>query len=441
MTAPDYRDTIFALSSGPPPSGVAVVRISGPGVRFAVETMTGVVPDARRAVLANICDRDGHLIDRGLIIYFPKPHSFTGEDCAEFQIHGGVAVISATLAALSSLPGLRSAEPGEFSRRAFDNGKMDLTAVEGLADLISAETEAQRKMALDQSRGSLQEIYRRWRNELIRIRAMIEADFDFADEQDVPGSVAESIWTDVSGLRDEIEHHLVDARAGEIIRNGYRVAIIGEPNAGKSSLLNALTKRDVAIVSDEAGTTRDVLEVRLDLNGYSVILFDTAGIREGGGAVEKEGIRRAKAAAASADLVLELREPGAERQLVNIDPDRHLLVASKSDLGRDNTASCYDCEVSVRTDHGLDALIEMLTVRVSSSTSSTSTLLPNRQRHREYLQRCLSALAEVLDDPQTPMEMRAEWLRIAGDMIGRLTGAIDTEDLLDVIFSEFCIGK
>jgi len=441
MTAPDYRDTIFALSSGPPPSGVAVIRISGPDIRFALETMTGVVPDARRAVLSDIRDRGGKIIDRGLIIYFPEPYSFTGEDCAEFQIHGGMAVIGAMLAALSSLPGLRSAEPGEFSRRAFDNGKMDLTAVEGLADLIAADTEAQRKMALDQSTGSLQEIYRRWRNELIRIRAMIEADFDFADEEDVPGSVAESIWTDVSGLRDEIGRHLNDARAGEIIRNGYRVAIIGEPNAGKSSLLNALTKRDVAIVSDEAGTTRDVLEVRLDLNGYSVILFDTAGIREGVGAVEEEGIRRAKAAAASADLVLELREPGSEKELLGIDPDRHLLVASKSDLGRGKTASGYDCEVSVRTDHGLDGLIEILNERVSSSTSSTSTVLPNRQRHREYLQGCLTALVEVLDHPDSPLEMRAEWLRVAGDMIGRLTGAIDTEDLLDVIFSEFCIGK
>ncbi|MBW8638350.1 tRNA uridine-5-carboxymethylaminomethyl(34) synthesis GTPase MnmE [Hoeflea sp. WL0058] len=441
MTAPDYRDTIFALSSGPPPSGVAVIRISGPDVRFALETMTGAAPDARRAVLANICDRSGKIIDRGLIIYFPGPHSFTGEDCAEFQIHGGMAVISSMLAALSALPGLRSAEPGEFSRRAFDNGKMDLTAVEGLADLIAAETEAQRKMALEQSTGSLLEIYRRWRNELIRIRAMIEADFDFSDEEDVPGSVVQSIWTNVSALRDEIGRHLEDARAGEIIRSGYRVAIVGAPNAGKSSLLNALTKRDVAIVSDEAGTTRDVLEVRLDLNGYSVILFDTAGIREGAGAVEEEGIRRAKATAASADLVLELREPGAEKQLVDIEPDRHLLVASKSDLGNGGAAYGYDCEVSVRTDHGLDALINLLAVRVSSSTASTSPLLPNRQRHREYLQRCLYALDEALIYLETPLEMRAELLRNAGDMIGRLTGAIDTEDLLDVIFSEFCIGK
>ncbi len=352
-----------------------------------------------------------------------------------------MAVIGAMLSSLSSIRGLRSAEPGEFSRRAFENGKMDLTAVEGLADLISAETEAQRKMALEQSNGSLQEVYSRWRKELIRIRAMIEADFDFADEEDVPGSVVQAIWANVGSLRNEIALHLENARAGEIIRNGYRVAIVGAPNAGKSSLLNALAKRDVAIVSEEAGTTRDVLEVRLDLNGYSVILFDTAGIRSGAGAVEQEGIRRAKATAAAADLVLELFEPGVESGLVEIDPERHIKVASKSDLRVGEDEFRYDCEVSVETDLGLEALIDLLTNRVLSSTSFFSSLLPNRQRHREYLQRCLAALDESLENSETPLEMRAELLRIAGDMIGRLTGAIDTEDLLDVIFSEFCIGK
>lgn len=441
MTATDYRDTIFALSSGAPPSGLAVIRLSGPNVRFAHETMTGVVPSPRRAVLADICDRNRKVIDRGLVLYFPGPHSFTGEDCAEFHVHGGMAVIAAMLSALSSIQGLRSAEPGEFSRRAFENGKMDLTAVEGLADLISAETEAQRKMALEQSTGSLQEVYSRWRKELIRIRAMIEADFDFADEEDVPGSVAKTIWTNVGSLRNEIAHHLENARAGEIIRNGYRVAIVGAPNAGKSSLLNALARRDVAIVSEEAGTTRDVLEVRLDLKGYSVILFDTAGIRSGAGAVEQEGIRRAKAAAAAADLVLELSEPGGESGLVDLDPERHIRVASKSDLRVGEDEFRYDCEVSVKADRGLDALIDLLSNRVLSSTSSLTSLLPNRQRHREYLQRCLDALDDSLKTPETPLEMRAELLRIAGDMIGRLTGAIDAEDLLDVIFSEFCIGK
>lgn len=441
MTATDYRDTIFALSSGPPPSGLAVIRLSGPNVRFALETMSGVVPSPRRAVLADICDRNRKVIDRGLVLYFPGPHSFTGEDCAEFQVHGGMAVIGAMLSALSSIPDLRSAEPGEFSRRAFENGKMDLTAVEGLADLISAETEAQRKMALEQSNGSLQEVYSRWRKELIRIRAMIEADFDFADEEDVSGSVVQTIWTNVGSLRNEIALHLENARAGEIIRNGYRVAIVGAPNAGKSSLLNALAKRDVAIVSEEAGTTRDVLEVRLDLNGYNVILFDTAGIRSGAASIEQEGIRRARATASAADLVLELYEPGVNSGLIDIDPERLIKVASKSDLRGHDDVYPYDCDVSVRTDRGLEALIDLLTKRVSYSTSSSSSSLPNRQRHREYLQRCLDALDEVLHSPETPLEMRAELLRIAGDMIGRLTGAIDTEDLLDVIFSEFCIGK
>lgn len=438
-----YRDTVFALSSGAGVSGVAVIRLSGPRVRFGLETMIGDVPKPRRATLRSVYSAQKTELDRGLVFYFPAPHSFTGEDCAEFQVHGGRAVVEAVLQSLSELDGFRSAEPGEFTRRAFENGKMGLTEVEGLADLIAAETEMQRRLALEQSSGSLSGLYEDWRHRLARARALIEADFDFADEEDVPGSVADTIWPDLSDLLAEIDDHLQSAKAGEIIRDGYRVVILGAPNAGKSSLMNALAKRDIAIVSDEQGTTRDLLEVHLDIDGYPVVLQDTAGIRDNAGAVEREGIRRAIDAARRADLVLLLEDLSGAAQAVSA-PDRDarsLRVGTKHDLVSGPERDDMDCVISVKRDDGLSPLIDLLRERVHDAAGRVSSALPNRQRHREYLQACRQALEEAVRNDSDPLELRAEALRRSGDALGRLTGRIDVEDLLDLIFGEFCVGK
>ncbi|MCP4319900.1 MAG: tRNA uridine-5-carboxymethylaminomethyl(34) synthesis GTPase MnmE [Hyphomicrobiales bacterium] len=438
-----YRDTVFALSSGAGLAGVAVIRISGPGVRSGLEIMAGRVPEPRRAVLTSIRDKQGRVLDRGLVLFFDGPGSFTGEDVAELHIHGGQAVIEATLRSLADLNGFRSAEPGEFTRRAFDNGKMDLTEVEGLADLIAAETEMQRRMALEQSSGSLSRLYDSWRQQLIRVRAMIEADFDFADEEDVPGSVADTIWPSVVDLSNEIRIHLDAAHAGEIVRDGYRVVIVGAPNAGKSSLLNALAKRDVAIVSEEQGTTRDILEVRLDIDGFPVIVFDTAGLRENAGTIETEGIRRALEAAGKADLVLLLEDLASPEDVAGI-PDGTAMamrIGTKADLAHPEPGNEYDCLISVKRPDGLNDLLDMLRQQVMRAAVTRVRTLPNRQRHREYLEDCVHHIVEAVENDSEPLELRSENLRRAGDALGRLTGKIDVEDLLDLIFGEFCIGK
>ncbi|MEM9104333.1 MAG: tRNA uridine-5-carboxymethylaminomethyl(34) synthesis GTPase MnmE [Pseudomonadota bacterium] len=436
-------DTVFALSSGAGIAGVAVIRVSGPDVRDGLRAMIGRLPEPRRALLTDIRDARDQVLDRGLVLFFEGPHSFTGEDCAELQIHGGHAVVAAVLASLSELDGFRSAEPGEFTRRAFENGKMDLTEVEGLADLIAAETEMQRRMAIEQSSGALSQLYDGWRKDLIRIRAMIEADFDFADEEDVPGSVADTIWPEVATLGQTMKDHLQAANAGEIIRDGYRVVIAGAPNAGKSSLLNALAKRDVAIVSEEQGTTRDVLEVRLDIAGYPMVLYDTAGLRDGAGAIEAEGIRRALATAKAAHLVLYLEDmtlTNAANPLPALDVPV-IRVGSKSDLSEQRSVADFDCCISVRSDVGLDGLMALLRDRVDAAGGNLLSALPNRQRHREYLTRCLAHLDDAVKNDSVPLELRSESLRHAADWLGRLTGRIDVEDLLDLIFGEFCIGK
>ncbi len=286
-------DTIFALSSGPPPSGVAVIRLSGPGVRFGLETLVESVPEPRHASLRSIRGRDGEVIDRGLVLFFPGPASFTGEDVAELHVHGGRAVVAAVLAAVEPLPGFRPAEAGEFTRRAFANQRMDLTQVEGLADLIAAETEAQRRQALRQADGALGRRYESWRNVLIHARALVEAELDFAEEDDVPPRASAPVWDSVALLEKEIVNHIEDRR-GERLRDGVEIVILGPPNAGKSSLLNAIANRDVAIVTPEAGTTRDLIEVKLDLGSMPVTLVDTAGLRQTASLVESEGIRRAE---------------------------------------------------------------------------------------------------------------------------------------------------
>ncbi|NRP17134.1 tRNA modification GTPase MnmE [Ensifer adhaerens] len=437
-------DTIYALSSGALPAGVAVIRISGPRTIDVVGSLCGAVPEPRVASLKPIRSRNGLTIDSGLVVYFRGPASFTGEDCAELQVHGSRAVVQMLLHELSGFDGLRHAEAGEFSRRAFQNGKMDLVEIEGLSDLIVAETEMQRRLALEHSEGGQSEVYDSWAKRLIHARAMIEAELDFADEEDVPGSVSERIWSDMERLRDEIDAHIAQAPVGEIIRDGLKIVIAGEPNAGKSSLLNALAKRDIAIVTEIAGTTRDVLSVDLSLAGFSVKLFDTAGLRETDETVEREGIRRARDVISRADLVLLLSETKTgfdTLQELDLAKIPVLKVATKSDREDGDGFVGADVAISTRTGAGMDQLLRVIASYLPDLSGVTALSIPSRRRHVDALRQASIALSDSLTLDQHGLDIRAELLRVAGDAIGRITGRVDVENLLDVIFSEFCIGK
>jgi tRNA modification GTPase len=438
--------TIYALSSGHGKAGVAVIRISGPGAGLALRHLAGGLPPKRMAALRKLRDpRSGGTLDNSLIIWFPAPASFTGEDVAELHVHGGRAVIEAVFGALGAMDGLRPAGPGEFARRAFENGKLDLTEVEGLADLIDAETDAQRRQALRQSEGALGVIYDGWRARLIEALASIEVELDFSDEGDVPEAVADGARAVAGKLRNEIAAHLADRRGGEILRDGFRVVIAGPPNAGKSSLMNALARRDVAIVSAEAGTTRDVIEVRLDLGGFPVILMDTAGIREAAGEIEREGIRRTLERARGADLVLwigDATDPGGfEPAGLDVEAGAPVLrIINKIDLAYEQFPSGA-LSVSVKTGQGLDGLLTQLTDTVARASNTGENPAITRARHRHELERCAAALGRFLASGFADLELRAEDLRDAATALGRLTGRVDIEDILDKIFADFCIGK
>ncbi|MTI43977.1 tRNA modification GTPase trmE [Roseibium hamelinense] len=449
------RDTIFALSSGAVPSGVAVIRISGPETLRVVKALCGDVPEVRKAGLRRLKSPGSEtVLDEALVFVFEAPSSFTGEDVAELHCHGGRAVVSAVLNAVSSQPNCRPAEAGEFTRRAFHNGRLDLTEVEGLSDLIAAETEMQRRQALRQMGGALGNIYDDWRKRLIHMRAMIEADIDFADEDDVPGSVASEVWQEAAELASQIQAHLDKSRNGERIRTGLQVVLMGAPNAGKSSLLNALAGRDVAIVTEEAGTTRDVIEVHLDLFGYPLTLVDTAGLRDTRGVIEQEGIRRAIGRASDADLILWLKEPGglayqSAGEFLSFSPEDSGIpvweVFTKQDDGqnnfRDSSETIKDLSVSTRTKNGLDGLVDSLAHFAKETLSIGVSAVATRERHRYLLRDCQAALYDAVESRHLPEELRAEDLRRAANALGRITGRIDVEDLLDVVFRDFCIGK
>ncbi|MGV1793174.1 tRNA uridine-5-carboxymethylaminomethyl(34) synthesis GTPase MnmE [Rhizobium sp. A37_96] len=438
---PIVNDTIYALSSGGLPAGVAVIRVSGVAAFAVAEALTGPLPVARMAALKTIRTRNGLTIDRGLVLIFPGPASFTGEDCVEIHVHGGKAVVNALLDELSTFDRCRLAEHGEFSRRALENGKMGLVEVEGLADLIAAETEMQRRLALEHAAGGLSDLYNAWADRLTRSRALIEAELDFADEEDVPGSVSDLVWEDMERLRSELSDHLAGAQLGEIIRDGLKVVIAGPPNAGKSSLMNALAKREVAIVTDIAGTTRDVLHVDLNIEGYAVRLYDTAGLRETEEVVEREGIRRALMTVADADLVLSLAEIGDRPQLDFPGfSGKVLTLGTKSDIHAGSPID-YDVLVSSSSGVGLEQLHKLLRQDLSDRSEALSLALPSRLRHRTLLGESLAAVKAALDAVDKGLDVRAEYLRQAGNSLGRITGRVDVEDLLDVIFSEFCIGK
>lgn len=435
------HDTIYALSSGAPPSGVSVVRISGPATRDVLVSLIGSVPLDRVAAYRTIRTRNNDPIDRGLALFFPAPNSFTGEDVAELQIHGSKAVLAALFQALGEFPDVRMAIEGEFSRRAFENGKLDLVEVEGLADLIGAETEMQRRLAVEHSAGGLSAVYDSWAERLTRARALIEAELDFPDEDDVPGSVSDMVWSDMQKLRSDIAEHLGAASAGEIIRDGFKVVIAGAPNAGKSSLLNALARRDVAIVTEIAGTTRDVLHLDLDIDGYLIKLYDTAGLRETEDRVEMEGVRRARVALRDADLVLLLVDMTSPEIPDDLEPTfPHVTVGTKKDL-IDIASGRYDLQISTTTGDGLPELRRLIGKIVADRFGGLSMAIPSRQRHKDSLAKCLSALDEAISQVDVDLELRTELLRLAADYLGRITGRVDVEQLLGVIFSEFCIGK
>jgi tRNA modification GTPase len=434
--------SIVALSSGRLPAGVAVIRISGPQTRFVVETIAGSMVKDRAAILRRFRAPDGTVLDNGLVVFFPGPASFTGEDVAEFHVHGGRAVVTRMLEAITGFDGVRHAEPGEFTRRAFLNGKVDLVETEALADLVNAETEAQRRFAVQNAEGVQSEVYLGWRRRLLHARAMIEAEIDFADEDDVPGSVSDTVWSDVQSMIGEIDRHIAGFRTAEIIRDGFEVVILGAPNAGKSSLFNALARRDAAIVTDEPGTTRDLLEVTLDLQGLRVRLTDTAGLRDAPGKVEAIGIEKAKAKAHGADLLLLLRDVADPKDIGPLPTGTPALrVGTKLDLLESGSAGDYDIGISVRDGTGVEALLEEIGRRAAEATGSVGDVLPSRLRHVELLGAANGHLLRAIDDRTAGQELRAEELRLAADRLGRIVGAIDAEDMLDVIFSQFCIGK
>jgi len=451
LAQPPPADTIFACATGLGRSGVAVIRISGARARDALRVLGAPEPPPRMLYRANIRDATvDETVDQALVCLFPAPHSYSGEDMVELHVHGSGAVISAVYGILARQPGFRLADPGEFTRRAFENGKLDLTEAEAVADLVAAETAAQRRQALRQLSGVLRDLYEGWRDRLIRALAHLEAAIDFPDEG-LPSTVLSEVGDTVGHLEREILGHLADNRRGERLRDGLSIAILGPPNAGKSSLLNLLARREAAITSAVAGTTRDVIEVHLDLGGYPAIIADTAGLREARDAIEAEGVRRAKARAAEADLKLmvldvtrpEEADPGV-RALIDRDT---LVVANKIDLAPNESASAWiDClgatpalRISVKTGAGLEALLARLTEELASRFDATDAPLITRARHRAALEECRAALRRY--DAAALPELAAEDLRLAARALGRITGRVDVEDLLDIIFRDFCIGK
>ena len=433
------REPVAALATPWGRSALAVVRLSGAGLPERIASVVRVRRDWRpgRPCRVDFVDDRG-AFDDGLAVWTPPPHPYTGEPTVEVTCHGNPLVVERLLAALQ-VCGVRLAEPGAFTRRAVENGKIDLVEAEGLADMIAAETEMQRRLALEQAGGGLSELYEGWARELTHARAMIEAELDFSDEDDIPGSVSATIWGTVEEVGRQIESHIAGSRAGEIIRDGYRVVIAGPPNAGKSSLLNALARRDVAIVTDVAGTTRDILEIYLDLDGYAVRLCDTAGLRESEDFVEAEGMRRARALLEEADLILSLGDIGAGQPAERFEGEC-LRIGTKADIGNETGAE-FDLLISSRTGAGMDRLVEMIKARLEARLAGASLSLPVRDRQVGYLKETLRHIQAALDARDHSPEIPAESLRQAAVALGRITGRVDVEDLLDVIFSSFCVGK
>jgi tRNA modification GTPase len=430
--------SIFALASHPGRAGVAVVRVSGPLAADCVQALAGALPQPRRASLRRLAWR-GTEIDHALLLWFPAPHSYTGEDVAEFHLHGGRAVREALFSALVE-QGLRPAEPGEFSRRAVENGKLDLTRAEAIADLVDAETPAQLRQALRQHDGVLADLYEGWRTQLIAALGRAEAAIDFSDDG-VGDAEFAAARRAASEIIEQIQIHMDDSGRGESLREGLRLTILGPPNAGKSSLINALARRDIAIVSDTPGTTRDVIEVRLDLGGYLLLVADTAGVRDTAEPIEAEGVRRALSHA-KGGMTLLLLDGSADNPCAGLPPDLpepDLIVWNKADL--------FNCErlrdglsISLKTGEGVSMLLKMLQQKVQHKLEGSAPAL-TRPRHRHALREAVAHLQHGLAAPQDQPELLAEDLRLAMRAIGRITGQVDVEELLDFVFRDFCIGK
>ncbi len=443
--------TIFALSSGQGTSGVAVIRISGPETKTVISKLTnGDIPEPRVATLKKINKiNTNELIDEGILLWFPGPNSYTGEDMAEFHVHGSVAVVLAIQNSISNIENCRIAEPGEFTKIAFQNGKINLLKAESISDLVRSETEIQRQQAIKIMSGKNSEIYNFWRNSLLKVLANVEAKIDFPEE-DLPEKIINKIKSSSSKIKSEIKKVLDDKKVGEIIREGFKIAILGPPNAGKSSLLNYLSKRDVAIVSEVAGTTRDVIEVHLNIDGYPVVLSDTAGIRESKDEIEKKGINLALRKAENADLNIVVIEPkkahftGFLKGLVS--SDKTLVVVNKSDLGIENMLEDFrqynPIYISIKKEKNVEMLISKIRNNLKNKFLSNQNILITRERHRFHLEQCLIHLEnfENKSDEQD-FDKAAEDLRQAARELGVIVGKFDVEEILGSIFNDFCIGK
>ena len=443
--------TIFALSSGPGISGVAVIRISGSETSRVIKMLTGKeLPIPRVATLRKINKTNkSELIDEGLILWFPGPESYTGEDMAEIQVHGSKAVVDALHSSISQIENCRLAEPGEFTKLAFQNGKINLLKAESISDLVRSETEIQRQQAIKIMSGKNSEIYNFWRSSLLKILANVEAKIDFPDE-DLPEKIINEIHLSSSKIKSEIKKVLNDKKVGEIIREGFKIAILGPPNAGKSSLLNYLSRRDAAIVSEVAGTTRDVIEVHLNIDGYPVVLSDTAGIRDSKDEIEKKGINLALKKAENADLNIVVIEPknayftGFLKGLVS--SDNTLVVVNKSDLGIENMLEDFSqynpIYISIIKEKNIDTLISTIRNKLKNKFLSNQNILITRERHRLHLEQCLTHLEnfENKTDEQD-FDKAAEDLRLAARELGKIVGKFDVEEILGSIFNDFCIGK
>lgn len=434
-------DTIFAPSSAAGQAGVAVIRISGPQVLKVAQLLCHLEnPTPRHAYFKTICV-DDEPVDKALVLYFNAPFSFTGEDTLEIQCHGSRAVLKKLLEALCHIPGCRMAEPGEFTRRAVYHNKMDLTAAEGLLDLIHADTEAQRRSALRQMGGELQRLYDGWRDELVHSLAYIEAFIDFPEEE-IPSSQIDTLHQNIHNVITSLKQHLNDRHRGERLQDGFQVAIIGAPNVGKSSLLNALAKRDVAIVSGTAGTTRDIVEVYLDIKGYPVVIADTAGLRQTAEEIEAEGIKRALKRASQADLLIAVGDaaqyPVLDEQTQKA-MEKHpssVLIWNKKDTA---TLPAEVFSVSATTGEGIDAFMAIVADKVEDLMGGSSEPLLTRLRYRQALEECLASLEHALTVSE--IELKAEDLRLAARALGKITGRVEVSELFDIIFSSFCIGK
>ena len=441
------RHTICALASGALPAAIAIIRVSGDDIHAICEQMiTSGMPEPRHATLANFVDAEGGQIDEGLVVSMPGPNSYTGEDSLELYLHGGIAVVEHALEALLAIPNVRLAEPGEFTRRAFENGRLDLTQAEGVADLIDAESRGQKTQALEQLGGSLTQTYEDWRHQLTKILALLEASIDFPDEDEAPEDASRPVIKMIDALTSNMETSLLDGRLGERIRDGFRIAIIGRPNAGKSTLLNRLAQREAAIVTPVPGTTRDVVEIRLRLGGQLVWIADTAGIRDTSDEIEAEGVRRAEDAASRADIRLFLTE-GRDSRLAlegaGYRDGTDLSVVNKIDVDAPSPDILADCAISAKTGEGVDHLEALLVERLTHMGRGSASPIITRARHRTRLEAGaahLNAARELLMDDHSP-ELAAEDVRLALREIGAVVGAVGVEDILGSVFADFCIGK